>query len=418
MVENTVATKVNSQKTFAIYTLGCRLNHADAGLLSRRLQESGYTQIECNSVIVPEVIVVNSCAVTAEAQRKTRQLVRQLRKRFPNVKLIVAGCAVELDHGELTADGADELWTNPGKRRKQDSKVYSRSLNADNFAELRTGVFPFRSRAFIKIQEGCDNHCSYCIVPAVRGPARSRKFEDALADCRNAVDEGFSELVLTGVNTCQYFDSGKKLSDLVNEITQIPGDFRVRLSSTEPHPGDFELIDLLANNHKVCRFLHLSLQSGCDRILQRMNRKYSAAEFMDFICHARERIPKLHIGTDVIVGFPGETEEDFEDCREFVEKAEFANLHLFIYSVRPGTPAAELPQRVAPEISRRRMEILKIIGEKSAQKFCSSLKGTILPVIFERNVQGNAKGWSDNYVEVSVPADSVPLHKIVNIKYQ
>ena len=401
-----------------VITLGCRLNHADTALLNSRLLRAGYTLIGDDAESSPELIVLNSCAITAEAERKSRQQIRKLKRQYPGCIIAAAGCATEANPEKMRECGADIIWTNPDKKHifQNCSGILSNALPQENFTENTFSEFPFRTRAFIKIQEGCDNHCSYCIVPAVRGKSRSRDFAECIADCRHAIENGFPEIVLTGVNTCNYSDAGKNLPELIQSVAALPGDFRIRLSSTEPHPDDLTLPQLIANrNNRICRFLHLSMQHGSDRILQMMFRRYTAEQFMEFVRKTREYVPGIHIGTDFIVGFPGETDDDFAQLLQVAENVQFANIHAFAYSPRPGTPAAELPGRVPPETVKKRMRKLQETARKSARAFAASQLGRILPVIFERESSGLLHGWSDNYLAVTAPAGKYPCGKVVNI---
>lgn len=407
-------------KKAIVITLGCRLNCADSALLSSRLEECGY-QLEDENASSFDLALVNSCAVTAEAVRKSRQTIRKLRKNHPTAVIVAAGCAVEADRAALESDGADIVLTNPDKKALQQALAGleisgKRSLECrDNFSESVCSTFPYRSRAFVKIQEGCSNFCTYCIVPYVRGPERSRNFQEVLEDCKQLVDQGFPELVLTGVNTCAYCDNGKYLGDLVHAVSAIPGNFRIRLSSTEPHPNNRSLIDVMAETPKVCRFLHLSLQHGCNRILKEMHRHYTREEFAAFVEAARTRIPGIHLGSDVIAGFPGESEEDFSDGLDFVKKIGFSNLHVFTFSPRPGTPAAVMPNQIPAQIASARSAALRKAGEESKEFFTRSQLGKELEVIFETARNGVIHGWSDNYLAVSAPEGSYPLGEIVRI---
>lgn len=418
-----------SEKYAIIYTLGCRLNTADAALLTDRLERAGYTVVdasqECSEVAL---VIINSCSVTAEAARKSRQMARQFRRRYPMARIVATGCSAELDREKWEAEGTvDAILTNPEKRRIEEFcddttpviVEHETSLKQSNdvFRETAQGRFPFRSRAFLKIQEGCENFCTYCIVPYARGPERSRDFDEVVADCRRSLDAGFPELVLTGVNTAAYRDGERDLGDLVAAICALPGDFRVRLSSTEPHPSNRRLLEVLRDHPKVCRFLHLSLQHGADRILKRMNRKYSAAEFADFVHAAREMVPGISIGTDVIVGFPGETDEDFERSREFIAEMAFANTHLFSYSPRPGTPAATFPDQVHGDVVKARYALLRKDADAARKAFIRGQIGQRVPVIFEEvDAEGFAVGWSDNYIHIRRRADSVELHRICSVE--
>jgi len=271
------------------------------------------------------------------------------------------------------------------------------------FYEKTNAVFPFKSRAFLKIQEGCNSFCSYCIVPYARGRERSRDKEEVISDFRNMLAEGFKEIVLTGVNICTYKCGTTSLSGLVHELAAIEGDFRIRLGSTEPHPSNYEIIDLLEKfPDKVCRFLHLPLQHGSDEILKLMNRKYTSSEYEAFVEEARKRIPGIHIGSDVIVGFPGETVKHFSEMREFIQKINFANLHIFTYSKREGTPAVDFPGHVEPDIAAERYAALSGDAEKSAIAFAESQIGKTLTILVEKKLDGIAEGWSDNYLRIKV----------------
>lgn len=404
------------KKTAEIYTLGCRLNIADSALLTARLKAAGYDVVGKGEA-APDLIVLNSCAVTAEAAAKSRRMVRRMRRENPGARIIVTGCAAQLDPGSFTSAGADSALPNAGKKSIPDG-VWTPAAQEEFpavFTEESLSEFPFRSRAFVKIQEGCNNFCTYCIVPYVRGRERSRALDEVIADCRKAVNDGFPEIVLTGVNTCAYEDSGTDLAGLIRILCAMPGDFRIRLSSTEPRMDNFSMIDAMAEaGEKVCRFLHLSLQYGSDRILKLMNRRYTCCEYRDFVNAARKKLPGVHIGTDIIVGFPGETENDFRECLEFVKEMAFANIHIFSYSPRPGTPAAEMPGRPAPEVVKERFLQLQKAAEASSAEFAASQIGTVAQVIFERAEKGVLRGWSDNYLEYAVPENMFPAGQIVH----
>ena len=400
-----------------VVTLGCRLNAADSALLYTALGECGYAPSETET---PDLLVVNTCAVTAEAERKSRHMLRKLRREYPAARIVAVGCAAAANREAMLRAGADLVCDNAEKRDlaallRGETPHSPPPAAGEIFREGRLSSFPFRSRAFIKIQEGCDNRCSYCIVPALRGSARSRAAVEVLAECRHALDAGFPELVLTGVNTCAYADQDCRLPELLREISALPGEFRIRIGSTEPAMRYRGLVDAVAQTPKMCRFLHLSLQHGSDTVLKRMNRHYTAQEYADFVTDAKRRIPGLHLGTDVIVGFPGETDAEFAESCSFIKNIGFANIHIFAYSPRPGTPAATMPDRPPPDVVRRRCRELQKIAHASAAVFAASQWGSPLPVIFERIENGIARGWSDNYLEVSVPADDIELGEITEV---
>ena len=401
-------------KKVNILTVGCRLNQADTALLSGRLAEAGFEIIKPGAKSHADVIIINSCAVTSEASRKSRQSARRVRKERPSSCIVVTGCSVDTEKKAWLEEGsADIVISNEEKKNiiRHLEEFYLQNRTApvrmqgkeasDLFFEKANAVFPFKSRAFLKIQEGCNSFCSYCIVPYARGRERSRDIAEVVADFRNMLEKGFKEIVLTGVNICTYKCENTGLSGLVKELASFERDFRIRLGSTEPHPSNYEIIDVIeAFPGKVCRFLHLPLQHGSDEILKLMNRKYTSSEYAAFVEEARKRIPGIHIGSDVIVGFPGETEKHFCEMREFIKKMEFANLHIFTYSKREGTPAVDFSGQVAPEIAAERYAALSSDATESALSFAESQIGKELTILVEKKLNDIAEGWSDNYLKV------------------
>jgi threonylcarbamoyladenosine tRNA methylthiotransferase MtaB len=418
-------------KTAKLLTIGCRLNQADSALLIGRLESNGCKVLPQNSEEAPELVIVNSCTVTAKADSKSRQAARKLRREYPDAKIIVTGCGAELvEKDQNNNDDAVDLWLpNPEKSRiishimqlmtgaaPLAEMCLSEDISTDDFQEDAAAAFPFKSRAFLKIQEGCDNFCSYCIVPYVRGRERSRKLDEVMIEFKNLLKNGFHEIVLTGVNVCAYDSDATDLAALLTELAAIEGDFRIRLSSTEPHPNNQRLLDVMAGNPKICRFLHLSLQHGSDVILRAMNRQYTIKEYTEFVEAARKKMPGIHIGTDIIVGFPGETDADFATEVELLKKLNFANIHLFTYSKRKGTPAAEMPDQIDPKTASRRFTELKAIADQSKRKFTEEHIGQPLQVLFERERPGGMiEGWSDNYLSVLAPKDTAALNELTTI---
>ena len=410
-----------------IITLGCRLNQADSALLTCRLQQMGYYLQENNAAEAPQLVIINSCAVTAAAAAKSRQAARKYQNMYPQAQIVFTGCAAEVDSENI----ARENWLKLGNVQKRSLQeillapvapeiIRSRDIKVENFAEKAHGMFPHRTRAFIKIQEGCDNFCTYCIVPYTRGASRSRDFNEVVNDCRNAIESGAPEIILTGVNTCNYSDSGKNLCDVITHLCEnIPGKWHLRLSSTEPALDNLALLETMARySDKVCRFLHLALQHGSNSVLQRMNRHYTTDDFELFVNTARKLIPDIHLGTDIIAGFPGESDEEFAESLEFVKKMQFANLHVFSYSKRAGTPAAAMKNQVPDAVKKIRHQQLEAAGLAMKQAFEASMRGKTLPVIFETIDRNNiAHGWSDNYIAVTAPANQVKLAVLSEIKF-
>jgi len=419
--------------TAAVITLGCRLNQADSALLNDRLIRLGFQIVPPDASSSPNLILINSCTVTETAYKKSKQALRSIRAENPQSFIVFTGCAADVSKDELEQNqDIDLLLLNEQKKnietilpeylallQKHDAPPAPK-LAKGVFAEQAQGVFPFRSRAFIKVQEGCNNSCSYCIVPAARGAERSRDLKELTAEFKKAVADGFHEIVLTGVNTCHYKAGKTEMPELIDRLCEIPGDFRIRLSSTEPCDELIPMVDAMKRNAgKVCEFLHLPLQSGCDRILAAMNRHCDTAKFAEYAAYAREAIPNLHLGTDIIVGFPGETDADFEESLAFLRKMDFANIHIFPYSPRKGTPAAKMSGKVQKTTVAERIEQLKALKDECAQKFAKSLVGTTGAVLIESNCNKKElwDGWSGNYVRTIVSSEEDISRKLLQVKF-
>ena len=414
--------------TASVVTLGCRLNQADSALLCDRLRRCGFQIVDEDYEESPNLVIVNSCTVTATAARKTRQLLTSIRHKHPYAYIILTGCAAEVDE-ELKEDSDFDILLTKAEKKNLESILerrfniqhhdYKPSETVDEtvFKEDAVAYFPFKSRANLKIQEGCNNFCTYCIVPYARGRERSRDVEEIMADFKQLLEAGFHEIVITGVNVCNYNCGGLDLVGLLEKLIAVEGDFRIRLGSTEPGEILPRVIDLMASTPKLCDFLHLPLQAGTDEILKAMGRKYTLAEYKSMIDCARSKMPHIHIGSDLIVGFPGETAELFEQSCEFVKSMHFANLHVFPFSPRKGTKAEKLPGRIPVEEMVRRVEATKPIKAACAAEFAKSLIGTELSVLFERTLANNGyEGWSSNYVKVRTRSPKSILKEIHTVK--
>jgi threonylcarbamoyladenosine tRNA methylthiotransferase MtaB len=417
----------------AAFTLGCRLNQADTALLFDRFERAGYRIVDLEGGETPSVILINTCTVTATAGQKCRQTLRRLRRNHPSSLIVVTGCGVEIDADAWRSETAVDLvvpnacrtrivelvekrldGTSPGKADVSEPVPSRRAV----FREEAVSRSPFRTRVFLKIQEGCNGTCSYCIVPKARGPERSRDHLEVIEEAHHHVAAGIREIVLTGVNICAYRDGSLDLPALVRAIASIPGEYRIRLSSTEPSTSVAEtLIPLFAETARLCRFLHLPLQHADDRILAAMNRSTRFSDFARFAETAFRTIPGLHLGTDLIVGYPGETDEIFlENCRR-IETIPFANLHVFPFSSRPGTPAATSPGRAPSDVVAERCRILKEIGRRLARKFAESQIGKPLQILVEtEDSPGIYEGWSDNYLRVRIASPELKPGALVQTK--
>jgi threonylcarbamoyladenosine tRNA methylthiotransferase MtaB len=387
---------VKSETKYATaITIGCRLNQTDTAIIFAELKKAGFEIEKSDTDKKLSLIIINTCAVTSSASQKSRQYTRALKEKYPDAKIIVTGCDVEVDREKwLTETSADILIPNTDKTNilkyikvlfpilhQEDKKT---DYSDGNFSFGSIGYFPFKSRANIKIQDGCDAYCTYCIVPYGRGKPRSREWDNTLKEFKELLQKGYKEIILTGVNIATYNDNGRNLIALCNKMCSFEGEYRIRLGSTEPQFDMQELIELIASNNKLCRFLHLPLQHGSDNILQKMGRSYKRKSFANFIRNAMGKVPEICIGTDIITGFPGETDNDFNDSLKFISSLPVSYLHVFKYSRRKGTPASNYPAQVHPKISEERHQILSELGEKLSKKFMESQKGKTASVILER----------------------------------
>lgn len=383
-------------------SLGCRLNTAETELLARHFAGSGYEVIAAPEAA--DVIVLNSCAVTAQAARKSRHRLHTLHRLSPQARLAVVGCWATED-AALAATLPGVAWVIPNADKARAVEIITGIEAAP--AAWSPGRWG-RTRAFLAVQDGCDHACTYCITRVLRGPARSRPFDDAVRAARDLVGQGAQEIVLTGVSLGAYgHDLGLMagLATLVEAIFQTTDVPRLRLSSVEPWDVDDALLRQW-ENPRLCRQLHLPLQSGSDAVLKRMGRRTNTAQFAAVVDAARAVSPAIAITTDVIVGFPGETEADFAASQDFVARMAFARLHVFPYSERPGTPAARLPDAVPAALRAERALRMRALGEHLAADYRLKFIGHILPVLWEqKDDTGYWRGLTDNYLEVTIQSE-------------
>jgi len=384
--------------------LGCRLNESEIEELAGRFAGHGHHVV--SEPAQADLCVVNTCTVTGEAGRKSRQLVRRLARLNPGAQIAVTGCHAAVAPDEM-AGLPNVAWVvgNADKERLADivAPVASPFEQEPIVRHLGPGALG-RTRAFVKVQDGCDNHCTFCITTIARGPGRSRPVEHITVEVQGLVEAGYKEVVLSGVHLGSYgHDRGERngLHQLAATLLAETGVPRLRLSSLEPWDLSPDFFDLWADP-RLCRQLHLPLQSGSDAILRRMARRTTTASFAELVAAARARIPDLALTTDVIVGFPGEDEAAFEESYCFIEALNFARLHVFTYSPRPGTAAARMPGQVSPEVKVARSRRLRQLGAQQAQGFHQRFVGRTLPVLWEMSSQGDLwRGLTDNYLTVS-----------------
>jgi len=416
----------------AFHTLGCKVNQYESEALQEKFKAKGHTIIP--ETDVADVYVINTCTVTGLADRKSRQFIRRLRKLNPDCILAVIGCYAQLQPDEIAAlEGVNIVaGTNEkaglvelveGYAKDKGVEVHRRFYeDLTEFEEIGMPVsMDSRTRAYMKIQDGCNRFCSYCVVPYARGNIRSRSPEKILEEAERLLEAGYKEIVLTGINTALYGAEndkaqGQGLERIISELDKLKGDFRIRLSSLEPTVIDVFMVKRLLKYKKLCPHFHLSLQSGSDQILKAMKRNYSSKEFLDIISALKNHDPGFAVTTDIIVGFPGETEENFMDTCKLVQTAGFSKVHVFKYSKRTGTLAASMPDQVNPAMKNRRSaELLKIEAETGKQFLINQI-GTKRQLLVEEihNQTGIMSGYTENYIRVYVPGEKNGQEHLIN----
>ncbi|HRU32727.1 MAG TPA: tRNA (N(6)-L-threonylcarbamoyladenosine(37)-C(2))-methylthiotransferase MtaB [bacterium] len=376
---------------FRIYTFGCKTNQYDSEFLRRNFLQ---LMKEADSDEKPDLIVVNTCSVTHIAERKARTLIRHLLNTYPEAKIIVTGCYAERSPDELERLGDIRVIGNMDKDKILDLFSINSSISSPDAGKGR------RIRAFVKIQDGCDDFCSYCIVPYVRGPVRSRSFEEIIGEIEQLVKFGYLEIVLTGIHIGKFESDGKSLPDLVRTISDnFPEIRRIRLSSLEPQEVNRDIIDLFKDVSNLCPHIHLVAQSGSNKVLRDMKRKYTREEFLSIIDDFRSVMKNIEFTTDIIVGFPTEEEEDFRDTISLIEEVGFVKVHIFPFSPRPGTEAFDLTP-LDKKIVKEREELLKAVSLETAFNKLNKLVGNYVEILVERYSDGMAAGLTPNYVRV------------------
>ena len=399
--------------TVAFITLGCKVNQFETESMEGLFKQSGYDIVPNTNVA--DVYVINTCSVTSFGDKKSRQLIRRVQRLNPKAIIAVTGCYSQAAPDEVkaiegvrvvlgTSDRANIV--NYVEQAMAEDGIIDRVddiMKARDFEDIPLYEMPARTRAFLKIQEGCTNFCSYCIIPYTRGPLRSRKLESIRSEAKKLLDHGFKEIVLTGIHLGAYgkdFKDGTSLYDAAKAVLELPGLRRLRLSSLESIELSKELLDLIKNHPKFSHHLHLPLQAGSDEVLKKMNRHYNRDEFTSLIKNVKESVPGVAISTDVIVGFPGETEEMFAESLEYIKTLGFARMHVFPYSPRTGTPAAKMPDQVPEPVKKDRVHRLQALARQMAEDFHSQYLGTVQEVLFETNNDGITDGLTDTYIRV------------------
>lgn len=411
----------------ALHTLGCKLNFSETSAIGNQFLNNGFEIIDFKDPA--DIYVFNTCSVTENAEKECRQLVRRALRQNPNAFVVVTGCYAQLRPDEIAKiDGVDVILGSKEKfklfsiinnfEKNNLACIYTSPTNDLNeFGNAHSTDADGRTRAYFKIQDGCDYKCSFCTIPLARGKSRSMDPDDVLHEFKNLINNGYKEIILTGVNVGDYGKSfSTNLYSLLLKMIEVPGEFRIRISSIEPNLLSDEIIDLTANSEKMCNHFHIPLQSGSKKILKLMQRRYKAEYYRDLIYKASDKINDLGIGVDVIVGFPGETEEDFHETYNFLKELPISYLHVFTYSERPDTKAISLPDTVDVFERKRRNNMLRILSDKKKNEFYNKMIGKNLKVLFEsEDDNGIIKGFSSNYVRVSNKFDPSLINQFCNV---
>ena len=404
--------------TIAAHTLGCKVNQYDTQAMLELFQQAGYQAVSVDQPA--DVYLVNTCTVTGTGDKKSLQLIRKIRREHPSSALIVCGCMAQQRGEDLLSTGADlvlgtqrrgEVLTLLEQVRNTGVPVCAvNPLKADQpFERLSITTQNDHTRAVLKIQEGCNNRCSYCIIPSVRGPIRSRPLEDIREEVRRLAAAGFREVVLTGIHLCSYgrdLNSAISLLDVILAVQETEGILRIRLGSLEPTVATPEFAAALRRADKLCPQFHLALQSGSDSVLRRMRRQYNTEQYLRGVENLRREFPRAAFTTDILTGFPGETAEEFEETKRMIEKVGFARIHVFPYSPRPQTPAAEMPGQLSSGEKERRARELIALGNRIAADYLASWAGQETVLLPEEKVGGCWEGYTPEYIRVRLDPDA------------
>jgi threonylcarbamoyladenosine tRNA methylthiotransferase MtaB len=420
--------------TVAFHTLGCKVNHYETEAIWQLFKQEGYDRVDFESS--SDVYIINTCTVTNTGDKKSRQVIRRAVRKNPDAVICVTGCYAQTSPAEIMAiPGVDVVvgtqdrikmleYIEQYKQERQPINGVRNIMKNRIYEELDVPAFTDRTRASLKIQEGCNNFCTFCIIPWARGLMRSRDPKEVIKQAQQLVDSGYKEIVLTGIHTGGYGEDLKdyNLAMLLKDIeAEVRGLKRLRISSIEASQITDEVIEVMNNSEVIVRHLHIPLQSGSNSVLKRMRRKYTMEFFGERLDRLKEALPGLAVTSDVIVGFPGETEEEFMETYNFIKEHKFSELHVFPYSKRTGTPAARMEEQVDEEIKNDRVHRLITLSDQLAKEYASYYEDEILEVIPEDRYkngteQGLLEGYSDNYMKVVFPGTEEMIGKIVKVK--
>ena len=413
----------------AIYTLGCKVNQYETQAMEQELTRRGHEIVPFDGAA--DAYIVNTCSVTAVSDKKSRQMIRRCRKLNEHAVVAACGCYVQTHSDEAAGLGLDLIagtgdrmafldLLEQAAREKEPLTLLDDALRRREFEVLPAGGMAERTRAMLKVEDGCVNFCTYCIIPYARGPVRSLPKAEAVAQTRRLREEGYRELVITGIEISGWghdLKNGETLIDLLEAVSEAAGDMRLRLGSLEPRTITEDFCRRAARLANLCPHFHLSMQSGCDDTLRRMNRKYDTARFYESVSLLRQYFDRPAVTTDLITGFPGETEEEFAQTLAFIEKCGFAAMHIFPYSVRPGTKAAAMPGQCTAAVKEQRAARAAETAERMKQAYLRGCVGQTYPVLFEQEKNGLYVGHAPNYCQVGVRGED--LHnKVLDAKIE
>ena len=414
------------QKRVSFHTLGCKLNFSESSTLAREFERGGYLRVEPSEPT--DVAVINSCSVTEHADKKCRNIIRKIHRRNPNAIIAVTGCYAQLKPNDIAAiEGVDIVLSNNDKgdlfrrveeiHKKGKATVFSCSVeNLTRFFAAYSSAD--RTRSFLKVQDGCDYKCAYCTIHYARGSSRNMPIADIVEEAKEIAAAGQKEIVITGINTGDFGrTTGEKFIDLLRALNEVEGIERYRISSIEPNLITDEIIEFCASSPKFVPHFHIPLQSGSTHILGLMRRRYTAERYRERIAKIRELMPDAYLGVDVIVGFPGEGEQEFMETYRLLEEVGASFLHIFPFSERPGTPAVEMPNKVQSRISTERVSRLEELSDRLHKSFAEKYLGSVREVLFESTDRnGLMYGYTDNYLRVSAPYDTALINNICAVR--
>ena len=414
------------KRRVSFHTLGCKLNFSESSTLARQFEEGGFERVGANEP--SDICVINSCSVTEHADKKCRNLIRKLHRRNPDAIIAVTGCYAQLKPHEIAQiEGVDIVLSNNDKGdlykrvvelgQHSQAEVYSCDCEEITrfFAAFSTGD---RTRSFLKVQDGCDYKCAYCTIHYARGSSRNMPIADLVEEARQVAASGLKEIVITGINTGDFGrTTGEKFIDLLKALNEVDGIERYRISSIEPNLITDEIIEFCAASPKFQHHFHIPLQSGSDKILGLMRRRYTSAKYADRINKIRSLMPDAFIGIDVIVGFPGETEEEFQQTYDLLQNLKPSFLHIFPFSERPSTPAVDMPGKVPSYVSTQRVARLEELSNRLHREFCAQSIGSEADVLFESTMRGGMMyGYTGNYIRVKTAYNRDFINKICRVK--